>query len=111
MRFIPSRAAAPRGPPITDFVSLRVRKICSRSASSRVVASLAAIIASDLFRCINSASGGCSSEPLEIMTARSIKFSSSRTLPGQLYSDNDFMAAAGIVSICFFIRRANSCAK
>jgi len=37
VRFIPSRAAAPLGPPITHFDSRRARRTCSRSASSRVL--------------------------------------------------------------------------
>ena len=35
-RFIPSRAAAPLGPPTTQRVSRRATRICSRSASAKV---------------------------------------------------------------------------
>ena len=38
VRFIPSRAAAPRGPPSIQFVSPRMRTMCIRSTSSRVEA-------------------------------------------------------------------------
>ncbi len=37
VRFIPSRAAAPWGPPITQLDSRIARRTCSRSASSRVL--------------------------------------------------------------------------
>ena len=36
VRFIPSRAAAPRGPPSVQFVSPRTRRMCIRSTASRV---------------------------------------------------------------------------
>ena len=36
VRFMPSLAAAPVGPPITQLVSLSARTMCSRSAFSRV---------------------------------------------------------------------------
>src|SRR5712692_10248665 len=38
VRFNPSRAAAPRGPPSTQFVSWRTRRTCVRSTPSRVAA-------------------------------------------------------------------------
>ena len=38
VRFIPSRAAAPRGPPRVQFVSRRTRRMCIRSTASRVEA-------------------------------------------------------------------------
>ena len=40
-----------------------------------------------------------------------MKFSSSRTLPGQWYSVKAVMALAAIESMGFFIRRACFCAK
>ena len=36
VHFIPSRAAAPRGPPSDQFVSPRTRRMCIRSTASRV---------------------------------------------------------------------------
>ena len=35
VRFMPSRSAAPPGPPILPLVSLSTRMMCSRSMSSR----------------------------------------------------------------------------
>lgn len=40
MRCIPNRAAAPEGPPTTHLASWSVRRICCRSVSSKVFASL-----------------------------------------------------------------------
>ena len=37
VRFIPSRAAAPCGPATTQFVSFKIDRMCSRSASLRVL--------------------------------------------------------------------------
>jgi hypothetical protein len=42
------------------------------------------------------------------MTARSIRFWSSRTLPGQWYATNAFIVGSGISSMCFPMRRANT---
>src|SRR4029434_4946904 len=84
VRFIPSRAAAPVGPPIIHFVSLSVRRICSRSTSLSLVGISAEAFANDETFCrANSSRGGWSTESSERITDRSTKFSSSRTLPGQ----------------------------
>ena len=74
-----SASAAPAGPPMTHCDSRRARTMCSRSASCSVPAG-AALFKPPPF---NSVSGTCNSEPCERITDRSIKFSNSRTLPGQ----------------------------
>ena len=57
------------------------RRICSRSAASRVTAPSEAAVAC----AFNSPSGTRRSGPWDRITARSIRFSSSRMLPGQGY--------------------------
>src|SRR5208337_2082484 len=101
VRFMPRRIAAPRGPAIRHWVWRRARRICWRSASSKVAMdanaggaldagaalrgdSVAVEIRSEAGeRSRNSGRGTRSSLPGERRTARSTRFSSSRTLPGQ----------------------------
>src|SRR5712691_3559684 len=100
VRFMPRRTAAPLGPAMRHCVCFRARRMCWRSASSRVeieeveeeevtevketkdaegsVAEAALEMAVDF----NSLKGTRSSLPGESRTARSMRFSSSRTLPG-----------------------------
>ena len=49
--------------------------------------------------------------PVEIITARSITFWSSRMFPGQWYRHRASIAADGIVSMTLFIRLENCCVK
>src|SRR5260370_31526280 len=99
VRFMARMAAAPFGPAMRHCVCLSARRMCWRSASSRVeieevmevgevkdgkeeegpVMALEETFAADL----NSDSGTRSSFPGERSTPRSLRFSSSRTLPGQ----------------------------
>ena len=102
VRFMPRRTAAPLGPAMRHCVCFKARRMCWRSASSRVeiaeaeeaeefkevkeakeeeesVPGAALEMAVDF----NSLTGTRSSLPGERRTARSRRFSSSRTLPGQ----------------------------
>src|SRR5262249_23163565 len=81
VRLMPSLAAAPVGPPMTQLVSLRTRTICSLSAFARVAKPSKGASGATFVLCFNSASEICSSPPRERITPRSMKFSSSRTLP------------------------------
>jgi hypothetical protein len=45
VRFMPRRAAAPVGPPIIQWASRSARRICSRSAASKVATPLGAAVA------------------------------------------------------------------
>ena len=96
VRFMPSSAAAPLGPAMRHCVCLSARKMCWRSASSRVEIeeakeaeeatgeeALAPETAAEPEPSLSSESGMRSSFPGESSTARSTRFSSSRTLPGQ----------------------------
>lgn len=60
---------------------------------------------------LNSGSVTSRSGPRERITARSITFSSSRTFPGQLYSDSAIRVLAGIDSMGFRKRVAKFCAN
>src|SRR6266849_9847941 len=99
VRFMPRSIAAPLGPAMRHCVCFKARRMCWRSASSMVeigelkeveevsevkgeegsVAEFALEPEADF----SSARGTRSSRPGESSTARSIRFSSSRTLPGQ----------------------------
>src|SRR4029078_12337072 len=76
--FVPILLAGPAEPPIVHFASRSALRICSRSASSSVF--------NDPFEdgdsTFSSDSGALRSEPDVKITARSMKFSNSRTLPG-----------------------------
>src|SRR6266478_3858190 len=96
VRFMPRRTAAPLGPAMRHWVCFKARRMCWRSASSRVEieevdevnevkeeeGSLAETVP-EMELDFNSAKGMRSSLPGERRTARSMRFSSSRTLPGQ----------------------------
>src|SRR5713226_5594523 len=99
VRFMPRRTAAPLGPAMRHCVCFKARRMCWRSASSRVEieevkevdevnevkeeeGSLAETVP-EMELDFNSAKGMRSSLPGERRTARSMRFSSSRTLPGQ----------------------------
>lgn len=99
VRLRPSRAAAPRGPPTTHPVPRKACKIRSRWESQKVpgagVGATGTRIGATGF-----ASGlrkGFGSTPLSArITARSIRFWSSRTLPGQEYEANASTVSCGI---------------
>src|SRR5258707_8432133 len=82
VRLSPSLSAAPLGPPITQFVSSRALRMWSHSASSSVTGA-AGLSCCDQLRLSN---GARKIVPGDRITARSTKFCSSRTLPGQAYS-------------------------
>ena len=65
VRFIPSFNAAPAGPPRIQWVSPRARKICSRSASSKVEGLLEKSTEAGFVCCLNSDRGILSSGPRE----------------------------------------------
>src|SRR5271163_2546770 len=89
VRFKSSFAAAPFGPPITQPTDSRVHRIRARSESFRVVATEGAALKTP------AADKGLGSTPsLERITARSIRFCSSRMLPGHGYEINADMVAA-----------------
>ena len=106
VRLRPRRAAAPSVPPTRPRVSLRMRKSCSRSLES-------GSLATDLWAepLPKSATGTSRAEPRVRITARSIRFSSSRIFPGQCQRVSFFILAAGTDSISFSMRRAYFWAK
>ncbi len=77
VRFIASLAAAPAGPLRVHFESRRTCRMCSRSASSRV---LPTELCEGVAGGFNSDNGSIRLDLTERITARSMKFSSSRTL-------------------------------
>src|SRR5262245_43335725 len=81
----PSRAAAPSGPPIIQLVSSNVCKIKDRVRSLNVPDpdSRTVGFGLDAGFGFNGGNGLGSTPSFDRMTARSIKFCSSRTLPGQ----------------------------
>src|SRR5262245_36125191 len=101
VRLSPRRTAAPFGPPTRPSVSRSVRTICSRSDEADTTDPFIAEVPS-----LNSDAGTFSALPRVRITARSMKFSSSRTFPGQCHPFKRFIAPAGIVSIRFSMRRA-----
>src|SRR4029077_8260549 len=78
VRFMPSLAAAPCGPAKTQLVASRALRMWSRSAARRVRVSPTCSEGG-----LSSLSGTRRTGPGETITARSIKFSSSRIFPGQ----------------------------
>ena len=113
-RFIPNRTAAPFRPPTTPFVSRRIPSICWRSTSRKFVfLAFWGLVEetgvtggeTDQVFC-NSAIGTFRTRPRVNITARSIKFSSSRTFPRQGICLNKHIASDGIDSISRFIRPA-----
>lgn len=107
VRFKPSRTAAPRNPPICPRVSRSARRMCSRSVASKVSSLIFSTAATDS----NSASGDTRTEPCDSMTERSMKFSNSRTLPGQSHFMRASIILVGTLVMDLFIRRANFCTK
>ena len=86
VRLRPNRAAAPFGPPTTQRVFPSVSMMCSRSHSSSVAAFAVAARAPLTVWPLDdwsSSRGGLRTVVRDRMTARSTKFSNSRTLPGQ----------------------------
>src|SRR5439155_21319995 len=96
--FMPRRTAAPLGPALRHCVCFSERRMCWRSASSSVEMEEVAEVkegndakdegstaeaAPGTEVDFNSPRGTRSSWPGESSTARSMRFSSSRTLPGQ----------------------------
>jgi hypothetical protein len=106
VRLRPSRAAAPRGPPTTQPVARKACRIRSRWESQNVPgvgvgATRAGVSATGAgVSATGRASGlrkGFGSTPLSArITARSIRFCSSRTLPGQEYEVNASTVSCGI---------------
>ena len=84
--------------------SSSARRICSRSADSNVESWLG--VFSGISAALNSDRGTRSTGPRERMTALSIRFSSSRTLPGHGQRSRAFMVSGGMDSIRLFILRA-----
>src|SRR6266446_532245 len=126
VRLMSRRTAAPLGPAMRHCVCLRARRMCWRSDSSRVEIgedeevedvkevkdeeeSPPALAARAVD--FNSAKGMRSSLPGERSTARSMRFSSSRTLPGQEYWVRASMASAGMYSTPLLSWRLNRCTK
>jgi hypothetical protein len=106
VRLSPIRSAAPFAPPTRPLVSLRTRRILSRSSNFSIDAGVA-------FK-ESSGSSGIAISSLSVRlstTARSTRFSSSRTLPGQCQRGSLRMDAVETLSIFFCIRRAYFCVK
>src|SRR6266481_1002714 len=100
VRLMPSRAAAPRGPPITQFVSSRTCAMKARSTPSSVSTALGGYGGTGATRIGGSVKPG----PVERITARWITFSSSRTFPGHGWRRSASRVSRGITSICRFMR-------
>src|ERR1700676_1874046 len=107
VRFNPNRIAAPFGPPICPWLSRKARRMCSRSAASR----LSSTLFSSVTLGSSSLSGATSTEPCVRITDRSIKFSNSRTFPGHSHSISASMVLFGMLVIDLFIRRPHFCTK
>jgi len=131
VRLMAIRAAAPSAPPTRPLVSPRTRMISCRAFSSCSLAALLVVLLPispivsltirEISSCVplrfwteevivdlrNSGVGTSSDLPRVRITARSTKFSSSRMFPGQSQFVRAFIAAAGIVSMCFCIRPAS----
>jgi len=100
--FKPSFAAAPFRPPTTQLVWRRVAMMCARSASASVRKTQFGVS-----WLVSSAIGARNSAPLVRITERSIKFWSSRILPGQSYLTSAVITSSGMCSIDFPWRLAN----
>ena len=101
--FSPSLEAAPLFPPTTQFVSWRVAMMCARSASASVRKTQFGT-----FWLVSSAIGARNSAPLVRITDRSIKFCSSRILPGHSYLTRAVITSSGMCSIGFRMRAAGT---
>jgi hypothetical protein len=108
-RFIPKLFAAPLGPAITHFVCFNVARKCLRSASSMVwhLSKLGPVEISELTPRLDT----CSTWPRLRITARSMKFWSSRIFPGQEWVTRSSLTLVGISSICLPICFANILTK
>src|SRR5229473_4351280 len=96
VRFRPSVAAAPFGPPITQPTASSVRRIRARSESLKVVAPEERMTPG-----VPNVGKGFGSTPwFERITARSIRFCSSRIFPGHAYELRADIVSAGMCSIC-----------
>src|SRR5580700_8417039 len=124
VRFIPRRAAAPSAPPTRPLhaVSACMISLCcflAYSSATLVLTLRESVLSSGtslssckrsgestllVFR--SSARGASSERPLVKRTARSMKFSSSRILPGQSQVVSPFITDTGTVSIRFCISLA-----
>ena len=90
--FSPSRAAAPPDPPITQPVSCNARRIKARWESPNVLGG-----GTGAFESFSDTANGFASTPLsERITARSTRFWSSRTFPGQEYDVNAARISCGM---------------
>ena len=101
---IPSIFAAPLGPPITQSAALIASRMNFDSACARVFG------ATDISRSGKTrlSRGATSDAPGDIMTARSMKFCSSRIFPGQQYCERACIVSSGTVSTRRFSRRTQS---
>jgi len=106
VRFNPMRAAAPSAPPTRPLVSFKICTILSCSSKSSARAGGVFMLPS-----VNSGTEIASLSVGERTTARSTRFSSSRTFPGQCQLASLRRDDAGMVSIFFCIRRAYFCVK
>src|ERR1035437_1371995 len=105
VRFNPNRMAAPFSPPIRPWLCRKARRMCSRSAASRV--SSTRFFSAVVLIGTSSPNGGTSTEPCVRITARSIKFSNSRTFPGHSNPPRISIVFLGMLVIDLLIRRAN----
>src|SRR6516225_4612625 len=111
----PSLAAAPSGPPMTQRVSSNVRKISDRVESLNVATvGLGGSVGFRGTAGVRANVGGIglvSTPSFDRMTARSIRFWSSRTFPGQEYEVNAAIVSGGISRIDLRMRFANALTK
>ncbi len=103
VRFSPRRSAAAPGPEIRPDAAFNASMIACLSASWNVDTGEA--YWTDDF--LSSVSGTFNSSPCVRMTARSMKFSNSRTLPGHVVFVNASIARLGIDLMRFCIRPDN----
>src|SRR5260370_31923493 len=107
VRFKPSLAAAPLGPPITQPTASSVCRIRARSESLRVVAAGGVVASLDTV-----VGRGLGKTPkLERITARSIRFCNSRMLPGHQCELSADIVSGGMSLICLPIRRQKMSTK
>src|SRR5258706_16329664 len=127
VRLMPRSMAAPLGPAMRHCVCFSARRMCWRSASSRVEMEgldevkevnetedeeeSAPEAAPGPEADFNSVRGTRSSRPGESRTARSMRFSSSRKLPGQEYWARASMASAGMYLTSFLSWGVDLCTK
>src|SRR5580704_3732560 len=126
VRFIPRRAAAPSTPPTRPLHAVSACMISSRCFLAYWLATLVLSLRESVLSsatCLSScktsgescllvvfrssARGASSERPLVNSTARSMKFSSSRILPGQSQVVSPFITDTGTASIRFCISLAH----